>query len=109
MYDYNAKIINVVDGDTVDAQIDLGFRMTTVQRLRLNRVNTKEMHDKDPAKRKLAEDAKKYMTETLLNQNVVIVTHKSDAFGRWLAEVFLNNKNINDVLLESDLAIPYHR
>lgn len=109
MYDYNAKIINVVDGDTVDAEIDLGFKMTTIQRLRLNRVNTKEMHDADPAKRKLAEDAKKFMIDTLLNQHVIIITHKSDAFGRWLAEVFLNEKNINDVLLESDLAVPYKR
>lgn len=109
MYDYNAKIINVVDGDTVDAQIDLGFKMTTVQRLRLNRVNTNEMHDKDATKRKLAEDAKKFMIATLLNQNVTIITHKSDAFGRWLAEVFLNEKNINDVLLESNMAVPYRR
>lgn len=46
-YIYKAKIINVVDGDTVDATIDVGFKMTTVQRLRLLGINTPEKNSKD--------------------------------------------------------------
>lgn len=109
MYEYSATVVNVVDGDTVDAIIDVGFKMTTKQRLRLNRINTLEVHDPDPVKRALAMEAKKYMIDTLLGEKVIVKTQKSDAFGRWLAEVYLQDVNINSVLLETNLAIPYKR
>jgi micrococcal nuclease len=107
MYDYKAKIINVVDGDTVDAEIDVGFKMKTIQRLRMNRINTREMHDKDEAKRALAIQAKQFTSKTLLGKDVVLITSKSDAFGRWLAEIVLDDINFNNLLLENGLALPF--
>lgn len=104
MYTYKAKIINVIDGDTVDAIIDMGFKIHTTQRLRLNRINTEEMHDTNLEKRKLAIEAKQYMIDTLLNKEVIVETRKSDSFGRWLAEILLEDTNINNVLLEKNLA-----
>lgn len=107
MYDYKAKIINVVDGDTVDAEIDVGFKMKTIQRLRMNRINTREMHDKDEEKRALAIRAKQFTTKTLLGKDVVLTTSKSDAFGRWLTEIVVDDINFNNLLLENGLALQF--
>lgn len=104
MYTYKATIINVIDGDTVDAIIDMGFKIHTTQRLRLNRIDTEEMHDANLEKRKLAIEAKEYLRNTLLNKEVIIETRKSDSFGRWLAEIVCEDININNVLLEKNLA-----
>lgn len=104
MYTYKATIINIVDGDTVDAIIDMGFKIHTTQRLRLNRIDTEEMHDANLEKRKLAIEAKEYLRNTLLNKEVIIETRKSDSFGRWLAEIVYEDININNVLLEKNLA-----
>ena len=104
MYTYKATIINIVDGDTVDAIIDMGFKIHTTQRLRLNRIDTEEMHDANLEKRKLAIEAKEYLRNTLLNKEVIIETRKSDSFGRWLAEIVCEDININNVLLEKNLA-----
>jgi micrococcal nuclease len=105
MYTYKATIINVIDGDTVDAIIDMGFKIHTTQRLRLNRIDTEEMHDPNLEKRKLAVEAKEYLKNTLLNKEVIIETRKSDSFGRWLAEIVCEDININNVLLEKNLAL----
>lgn len=99
LYTYKAKIINVVDGDTVDAAIDVGFTLTTIHRVRLLGVDTEEMNDKDPVKRSHAMAAKEYMKLILLNKNVIIQTQKSDAFGRYLAIIYLDGVCINEELI----------
>ena len=104
MYTYNAKITNIVDGDTVDAEIDLGFKLYTVQRLRLIDIDTEEMNDPDQHLKDLARSAKKYMQDTLLGKTVKINTYKSDSFGRYLVEIYIDKFNVNDYLLESGLA-----
>lgn len=104
MYTYNAKIINIVDGDTVDAEIDLGFKLYTVQRLRLIDIDTEEMNDPDQNLKDLARSAKKYMQDNLLGKTVKINTYKSDSFGRYLVEIYIDKFNVNDYLLESGLA-----
>lgn len=104
MYTYNAKIINIVDGDTVDAEIDLGFKLYTVHRLRLIDIDTEEMNDPNPSLKQLARTAKQYMIDNLLGKNVKINTYKSDSFGRYLAEIYIDKFNVNDYLLESGLA-----
>jgi micrococcal nuclease len=109
MYTYNAKIINIVDGDTVDAEIDVGFKIKITHRLRLIGIDTEEMHDTDPQLRQLAKSAKNYMIENLLNKTVNIKTYKSDSFGRYLVEIYLDSKNINQQLVEAKLARVWKR
>lgn len=104
MYTYSAKVINVVDGDTVDAEIDLGFKIKTIQRLRLIDIDTEEMNDKNPELKELAKTAKQYMIDRLLNKTVTINSYKSDSFGRYLVEIYIDKFNVNDYLLESGLA-----
>lgn len=107
MYTYKATIVNVVDGDTVDAVIDVGFKMTTIQRLRLLGVDTAELTSKDPLERVKAQEAKLYTIEQLLNKSVLINTEKSDSFGRYLATVYVGGIDFNKSLLEKGLAVPF--
>jgi len=108
-YTYKAKITNVVDGDTIDADIDVGFRVKMNHRLRLNSVNTCELHSAVAEERAKAVEAKEFVINALLGKDVVITTLKSDAFGRYLAEVYYMKGSvqmcINDELLDSGLAV----
>lgn len=104
-----AKCINVVDGDTIDVDIDLGFYTTIRQRFRLLRINTPEIYGEE----KLQGLISKAFTQTkLLNKEIVFQSTKTDSFKRWLAEVWYidengNQVNINDELLANNLAEPY--
>mgnify|MGYP001568902042 CR=1 FL=1 len=103
-YWYTATIINVVDGDTIDAMIDVGFKMTTVQRVRLLAVDTAELHDKDHGERVRAQLAKEWMVTTTLGKPCVIHTEKADAFGRYLAMVYIDGHCVNLMLVQQGWA-----
>lgn len=89
-YTYKATITSVTDGDTISAVVDLGFRMTTEQRLRLLGVNTPELHAQDPDERRRAQEAKAFTEAALKGKDVLIRTEKADAFGRYLAIVYVD-------------------
>jgi micrococcal nuclease len=71
-YVYNAKIINVVDGDTVDAIVDLGFHVQATIRFRLAGVDTAEMHSKVESERVIAKSAKDFLIKQILDKDVRI-------------------------------------
>ena len=111
-YLYNARVTNVVDGDTVDAAVDLGFYVTVNVRFRLYGINTPELTDKDPVTRAKAVEAKQFTADKLLNKPVVMQTYKTDKYGRWLADIYVapaapTDKSVNQQLLEAHLAVPY--
>lgn len=106
-YAYKAKIINIVDGDTVDAVIDLGFGVMFNTRLRLNGIDTMETNDKDATKKSLGLKAKERTKELLTNKDVILQSFKEDKYGRYLADIYLNNVNINQQLISEGLAVPY--
>ena len=113
-YTYKATVTNVVDADTIDAVTDCGFHITMKQRLRLARVNAPEMNSADPAIRAKAIEAKTYVSQSVLLREVVIITQKADAFGRYLAEVLVidplgSQLNLSDEMLRLGYAIPYVR
>lgn len=121
MWEYRATIERVVDGDTFDATLDLGFYTWRHERLRLLGsfcgVNTPEMHAADPAVRARANAAKTRVLDLMPMGSVVTVrTHRQEAgdpkdgFGRFLAEVILKDgTNLGDLLLAEGLAVPYER
>jgi micrococcal nuclease len=104
LYNYEAKVTNVVDGDTCDLEISLGFYLRATHRIRLLGVNSPEMHGPGHA---AGLAAKEFATSALLGKNVVIHTEKSDVFGRWLAVVYLDGDNFNERLLREGFAVPY--
>jgi micrococcal nuclease len=112
MYEYKAKVINVVDGDTIDVVIDLGFDIKYSTRVRLYGINTPETRSRNKKEKDAGLKAKCRLTELLLNSEpgVIIRTIKDDSvekYGRLLANIFLNGVNVNELLLQEGLAVPY--
>ena len=108
MYEYFVrKVENVVDGDTIDVLIDLGFDILFASRVRLAGIDTPESRTSDKAEKVLGLEAKEYLKKQLKDaKSVVIRTEKMDSsekYGRILGWVYIdgesesiNNKMIND-------------
>lgn len=102
MHEYKAIIENVVDGDTLDAIVDLGFKICTKQRLRLARVDTPERTQTGYA------TAGDFVRAACLGKSVKIATSKASKFGYFLAEVTLEDgKNLSDLLISAGLGVAY--
>jgi micrococcal nuclease len=108
MYEYFVEEVkNVVDGDTIDVVIDLGFDILFASRVRLAGIDTPESRTTDKAEKALGIEAKEYLKKQLKDaKSVVIRTEKmnsSEKYGRILGWVYINgesesvnNKMIND-------------
>ena len=106
-YLFNATVTYIVDGDTVDATVDLGFQVNYNVRLRLYGIDTMELRDSDPEKREHARRAKARMQELLQDREVTLETFKTDKYGRYLAVIYLSDQNINEQLITEGLAVSY--
>jgi micrococcal nuclease len=113
-YEYRATVVKVVDGDTIDADVDLGFRVRQTMRLRLKGINTPEMHDKDEAVRARALMAKTWLATRLapLKPNDLVIKtflDTSDKYGRILAELWLPGQAtcLNQQILDAGLAVSF--
>lgn len=105
LYNYKAKLIRSVDGDTVIVEIDHGFKIYSHQILRLARINAPELNGPNRAK---ALEAKAFIdTCCPMNSEILVSTNKLDNYGRYIAEVFINTNNLSDMLLEAKLVEPY--
>ena len=111
MYEYKAILDRVVDGDTLDAIIDVGFKMTTNQRIRLAHINTPETFrvKRTSKEYKKGVEAKHYVEKRLAdNQNEMrIETYKNPGkYGRYLGIIWLGDSNIslNEELVEKGYA-----
>lgn len=101
MYKYKAVVTYVVDGDTVDVEIDLGFKIKVAQRLRLARVDTPEKGQPGYL------EAKEYVRDCIEGEDVTIITHKVSKWGYYLADVVIEGYNVSDMLLAAGLGLPY--
>ena len=116
MYEYKAKLIKVVDGDTVDAMIDCGFSVFRKERIRLYGINTPEVRTKDKEEKKRGFAAKARLQELIKEgKNEFIVETRIDKkgkYGRLLGT--LRNGNIdkersyNEILLDEGHAAEYY-
>lgn len=114
---YRARPGRVVDGDTLDVVVDLGFHLTATLRLRLLGVNTPELHDDNTEVRAAAVKARTFVESWVSKLDpgaawpILVRTEKSDVFGRWLAEVWADGAEVtlNAGLLDAGLAVVFHR
>jgi micrococcal nuclease len=108
MYTYKATIVDVYDGDTVTAVVDLGFRINFTIKIRLAGIDTPEIRGTE---RHQGLISKQRLEELILNKEVILHTQKDrqEKFGRWLGVIYLPNSNvsINEQLLKEGLADPY--
>lgn len=82
LYIFKAKVLRVIDGDTLEMRIDLGFHTHTVRKVRLLGVDTPERGQVN------YNEAKAFTTGTVLGKDVYVQTYKADVFGRYLADVW---------------------
>ena len=97
-YWYKASFLKVVDGDTMDIMVDLGFQVHHKIRVRLYGVNTPECRTKDLIEKALGLKAKDFTKEWFHNHEVVFVktiVDKNEKYGRVLAEIY-SSADIND-------------
>jgi micrococcal nuclease len=104
MYEYNAIITRAIDGDTVSADVDVGFYVHVYMTFRLLGVNCPEVHGDTRLK---GLEAAEYTSVSLLGKTVRIRTAKSDSFGRWLAQIYVGDVDFNQSLIDRGLAVPY--
>lgn len=106
MYKYNALITRVIDGDTFEATVDLGFYVFVKLTLRLQEINTPETwRPETEAERYHGELATKFVSDLILNKNVIIESTGLGIYGRWNAIVYLqDNQKLSNLLESSNLS-----
>ena len=113
MYKYGAKLVRVVDGDTADVMIDLGFAVWTKARLRFKGVDTWEKRTRNLEEKKKGIAASEFTKKHLeLNDGkFVIQSYGKGKYGRVLAEIFVNidgeETSLNKLLIENGHAYEY--
>jgi len=114
MYEYYVrKVENVVDGDTIDVLIDLGFDILFQSRVRLAGIDTPESRTKDLKEKALGLESKEYLKKALKDaKSVVIKTEKMDSsekYGRILGWVYINGDTVslNDMMINDGYAWGY--
>lgn len=108
MYNYKATVERVIDGDSIVLNIDLGFTVHWRSSCRLWGINSPELNSKDQAIRIKALEAKQYLIDTLpVGSSLIINSKELDKYGRPLVEIFVNDININNEIINKGLAVKY--
>ena len=115
MYEYRCKVVHIVDGDTVDVDIDLGFGVwMKKQRIRMYGIDTPESRTRDLEEKKYGLAAKKFLTGMLDDEAGIILKKHNDKvgkFGRILGELWRTtnyaDQSINEYMVEKSHAVEY--
>jgi micrococcal nuclease len=114
MYEYRATLDRVVDGDTVDLNIDLGFHVWfNSTRVRLRRVDTPEKRTSDLLEKHFGYIATDFVLDKLINAKKIVVRTvidgRQDKYGRILGEITVDDEEVslNDQLIENRYAVSY--
>jgi micrococcal nuclease len=115
MYEYNCKIVKVVDGDTVDVDIDLGFGVWMKnERVRLYGIDAPESRTRDKEEKKYGLASKKYVQDHMpVNSKQTLRTIKDNVgkFGRVLGVFVLpehNNQRLDEMMIKNHHAVEYY-
>lgn len=111
MYQYKIKKINrIIDGDTVDLEVDLGFNLTLKQRVRLKDINAAETRTLNIEEKTKGLDAKEWLKKELSREGEwIIETVKEDKYGRILGTLYCvgDPVTVNERMLNEGIAEPY--
>ena len=111
MFEYSAKVVRIVDGDTLDAEIDIGFDVFVKKRIRLYGIDTWESRTRDLEEKKKGLAAKARLIEILEDNGnkFVLQSYELGKDGRVLGSIILDDdRDACDVLLEEGHAYSYH-
>jgi micrococcal nuclease len=93
----------VYDGDTITAVVDLGFNISVTEKFRLSNLDAPELRGDERPDGLISRDR---LREKILDQEVIIKTQrdKKGKYGRYIAEIYLEDENINEWLISEGLA-----
>lgn len=106
MYTYNSRVEKIIDGDTVRLDIDLGFTVHWKSNCRLYGINTPELNSKKPDEKIMALEAKQFLIDNLPSE-VTIISRELDKYGRPLVDIYVDNRLINQEIIDKGFSKPY--
>ena len=109
MYEYAIKeVVKVVDGDTIDVVIDLGFDLTKKERIRLAGIDTPESRTRDLEEKAMGLEAKEHLKHKIKSsENLRVKTEKDGKYGRMLGWLYDGESNINKEMVTNGYAWEY--
>ena len=110
MYEYKCNITRVVDGDTVDAEIDCGFDIIFKSRIRLYGIDTPESRTRDLDEKARGKLASQFIKDKIAKAELVKVKTKLDKkgkFGRVLGSIIADDEDLNESMVKNYLAVAY--
>lgn len=110
MYEYKCGVTRIVDGDTVDCEIDLGFDIVYKSRVRLYGIDTPESRTRDLDEKARGKLATKFLSEHILHADKLVIQTKLDKkgkFGRVLGVIVADGVDLNQALIDNHLAVAY--
>jgi micrococcal nuclease len=107
MYNYQIEVTRIIDGDTVDCIIDLGFKISTKFRIRLAGIDTPETRTTNAEEKIYGFEAKEKLRELLSQGTVTLQSHGLGKFGRVLGTLYVEDVDINQKLIDEGFAIKY--
>jgi len=110
MYEYKCNITRVVDGDTVDAEIDCGFDIIFKSRIRLYGIDTPESRTRDLDEKARGKLASQFIKNKIAEAELVKVKTKLDKkgkFGRVLGSIIADGEDLNESMVKNYLAVAY--
>ena len=112
MHEYKAKVTKIIDGDTIRCDIDLGFDIVMAnQTIRLFGIDTPESRTRDKEEKFYGNISKQFLNDYCPKGSYITLrTHldKKGKFGRILGEIIVNKVNLNEQMIEENLAVAYH-
>jgi len=111
MYEYSCQVTRVVDGDTIDVDLDLGFNIHHKCRVRLYGIDTPESRTRDKDEKARGKLAAKFLEDAISNGNQTLIQTKlkdsKGKFGRVLGSVIVDGIDINKKMVENYMAVKY--
>jgi micrococcal nuclease len=116
MYTYQCTVIKIIDGDTIDVDIDLGFNVKLYkQRVRLYGIDTPESRTRDLEVKKRGLLSKEFLkTQAPIGSKITLKSLERGKFGRILGTIWkdmpdlINTDSLNDVMIKNHYAVPYY-
>lgn len=112
MYQYNCTVTKIIDGDTLDVDIDLGFSVKlTKQRIRMMGIDTPESRTRNLEEKKRGLISKQYLLDKCpIGSTIRLVSHDKGKFGRILGSIYTeaSEQSINKIMCDEGFAVEYY-
>lgn len=108
-YIYRCEIVRVVDGDSIDVNVDLGWSIIVRnQRIRLYGLDAPESRTRNLEEKKYGKASKKFVEDFLNSDNILLKTREKGKYGRYLGDFCVNNKWLCNEMIGAYYAVPYY-